>query len=135
MLSQEQINKLISENEFLHVQLKELNEMLALREEEIEILTSSANDTTQLRSQLELQDVEKKSLQDSITQKQQQAQGAANREKDLEDELVDASNLLKEYAALQQKYTHLLIQNKDVEERLAFMNKRNDELIRLLPKS
>jgi hypothetical protein len=36
---------------------------------------------------------------------------------------------------LQQKYTHLLIQNRDVEERLAVMNKRNDELIRLLPKS
>lgn len=33
--------------------------MLALREKEIEILTSSANDTTQLLSQLELQDVEK----------------------------------------------------------------------------
>lgn len=33
--------------------------MLALREEEIEILTTSANDTTQLPSQLELQDVEK----------------------------------------------------------------------------
>ena len=33
--------------------------MLALREEEIEILTSSINDPTQLPSQLELQDVEK----------------------------------------------------------------------------
>ena len=43
----------------------------------------------------------KKSLQDSITQKQQQAQGTANREKDLEDELADTSNLLKEYTALQ----------------------------------
>jgi len=33
--------------------------MLALREEEIEILTSSINDPTHLRSQLELQDVKK----------------------------------------------------------------------------
>ena len=33
--------------------------MLALREEEIEILTSSVNDPKQLPSQLELQDVEK----------------------------------------------------------------------------
>jgi hypothetical protein len=33
--------------------------MLALREEEIEILTSSINDPTQLPSQLELQDVKK----------------------------------------------------------------------------
>jgi hypothetical protein len=33
--------------------------MLALREEEIEILTSSVNDPKQLPSQLELQDVKK----------------------------------------------------------------------------
>ncbi len=33
--------------------------MLALREKEIEILTSSANDTTQLPSQLEQHEVEK----------------------------------------------------------------------------
>jgi chromosome segregation ATPase len=128
MLSQEQINKLISENEYLRVQLKELNEMLALREEEIEILEQNAGDITKLRSQLELQLNHEQSLHNIITTKQQQAVGAANRERDLEDELIDASKLLKQYGELQQQYTHLLIQNKDLEERLLEMNKRNEEL-------
>ena len=95
MLTDEQIKKIISENDYLRVQLKEVNEMLALREEEIEILVTSANDTTQLRSQLEMQLVQTESLQNNITQKKQQALGAANREQDLENELVDASKLLK----------------------------------------
>jgi hypothetical protein len=128
MLSQEQINKLISENDYLRVQLKEANEMLALREEEIEILEQNAGDITVLRSQLELQLNHEQSLQNIITTKQQQAVGAANRERDLEEELIDASKLLKQYSELQQQYTHLLIQNKDLEERLLEMNKRNEAL-------
>jgi hypothetical protein len=128
MLSQEQINKLISENDYLRVQLKEANEILALREEEIEILEQNAGDITKLRSQLELQLNHEQSLQNIIATKQQQAVGAANRERDLEDELIDASKLLKQYSELQQQYTHLLIQNKDLEERLLEMNKRNEEL-------
>jgi hypothetical protein len=132
MLTEEQIKKIISENDYLRVQLKEANEILALREEEIEILTSTANDTVQLRSQLEMQGIQAQSLQENITKKQQQALGAANREKELEDELVDASKLLKQFAEMQQKYTHLVIQNKDLEERLVEMNKRNETLQGLL---
>lgn len=128
MLTQEQIKKLISENDYLRVQLKEANEMLALREEEIEILEQNAGDIAKLRSQLELQLNHEQSLQNIIANKQQQAAGAANRERDLEDELIDASKLLKQYSALQQQYTHLLIQNKDLEERLLEMNKRNEAL-------
>ena len=135
MLTEEQIKKIISENDYLRVQLKEANEMLALREEEIDILIQSATDTTELRSQLEMQLIQAQSLQNIIGQKQQQAFGAANREKDLEDELVDASKLLRQYSELQQRYTQLLVQNKDVEERLIEMNKRNEQLIKLLPKS
>jgi dynactin complex subunit len=79
MLNQEQINKLISENDYLRVQLKEANEMLALREEEIEILEQNAGDITELRSQLEVQLNHAQSLQNIIGTKQQQAAGAANR--------------------------------------------------------
>lgn len=134
MLSQEQINKLISENDYLRVQLKEANEMLALREEEIEILEQNAADITELRSQLEVQLNHAQSLQNIIGTKQQQAVGAANRERELEDELIDASKLLKQYSELQQQYTHLLTQNKDLEERLVEMNKRNEALEKQLNK-
>ncbi|MBP6431852.1 MAG: hypothetical protein KA319_08805 [Ferruginibacter sp.] len=134
MLSQEQINKLISENDYLRVQLKEANEILTLREEEIEILEQNAADITELRSQLEVQLTHTQSLQNIIGTKQQQAIGAANRERELEDELIDASKLLKQYSELQQQYTHILIQVKDLEERLIEMNKRNAELEKQLTK-
>jgi chaperonin cofactor prefoldin len=134
MLSQEQINKLISENDYLRVQLKEANEILALREEEIEILEQNAADITELRSQLDVQLTHTQSLQNIIGTKQQQAVGAANRERELEDELIDASKLLKQYSELQQQYTHILIQVKDLEERLVEMNKRNAELEKQLAK-
>jgi hypothetical protein len=134
MLTQEQLNKIISENEYLRVQLKEANEMLTLREEEIEILEQNAADITQLRSHLEIEQLNSQSLQNTIHTKQQQALGAANRERDLEDELVDAAKLLKEYSELQQKYTYILIQVKDLEEQLLAVNKRNEELVKMLQK-
>jgi predicted nucleic acid-binding Zn-ribbon protein len=128
MLSQEQINKIISENEYLRVQLRDANEMLALREEEIEILQQKTTDIAELRSKLEGELIHAQSLQNVIGKKQQQALGAANREKELEDELIDAAKLLKQNSLLQQQYTQLIVQIKDLEERLIEMNKRNEEL-------
>jgi hypothetical protein len=63
MLTQEQLNKIISKNEYLRVQLKEANEMLTLREEEIEILEQNAADITQLRSHLKIEQLNSQSLQ------------------------------------------------------------------------
>jgi DNA repair exonuclease SbcCD ATPase subunit len=132
MLTPDQIQKIISENDYLRVQLKELNEILSLREEEIQILTQNAFDITELRSQLDGQQQGISTLQNHLTKKEQQALGAANREQDLEKELIDASKLLQDYHKLKQNYAYILTQVNDLEERLVEMNKRNAELEKLI---
>lgn len=134
MLSNEQIQKILSENDHLRVQLNEANEILALREEEIEILKQNDADIAELRSQMEGQLNQAHSLQNIIGQKQQQAFGAAKREQELEDELIDAAKLLHQYSDLKQQYTHLVTKVNDLEERLAEMNKRNEILQNLVNK-
>jgi chromosome segregation ATPase len=134
MLTTEQIQKIITENEHLRIQLNEVNEILALREEEIEILKQHGDDIAALRSQLELQLIQTQSLENTIAKKQQQVLGGANREKELEDELIDASLLLKEYAELKQKYTHIVVQITDLENRVEELTKRNELLQNQLSK-
>ena len=134
MLTNEQIQKILSENDHLRVQLNEANEILALREEEIEILKQNDTDIAELRSQMEGQLNQAHSLQNIIGQKQKQAFGAAKREQELEDELIDASKLLHKYSDLKQHYTHLSIKINDLEEQLVVMNKRNETLENLLNK-
>ncbi|MBL0145344.1 MAG: hypothetical protein IPP48_05915 [Chitinophagaceae bacterium] len=128
MLTEQQIKQLMPENESLRVQLNEANEILTLREEEIEILKQNAFDITELRSDMDGKLNQLQSLQNIIGQKQQEAQGAANREKELEDELIDAAKLLRQYSELKQQYTYLTTQLLDLEARLTEMNKRNAAL-------
>jgi DNA repair exonuclease SbcCD ATPase subunit len=132
MLTPDQIKKIIAENDSLRVQLQEANEMLNLREEEIQILTQNAFDITELRSQLDGQQQGISTLQSHLTEKEQQALGAANREHELENELIDASKLLQDYCKLKQNYAYILTQVNDLEDRLVEMNKRNAELEKLL---
>jgi predicted nucleic acid-binding Zn-ribbon protein len=134
MLTTEQIQKIITENEHLRIQLNEVNEILALREEEIEILKQHGDDITALRSQLELQLIQTQSLENTIAKKQQQVLGGVNRERELEDELIDAANLLKEYSELKQKYTHIVVQITDLENRVEELTKRNELLQNQLSK-
>ena len=53
MLSEEQIRKLKSENEFLQIQLQDINEMIAIREEELDILRRKAQEAVETGSKLE----------------------------------------------------------------------------------
>ncbi|HMD00865.1 MAG TPA: hypothetical protein VKH37_11965, partial [Ferruginibacter sp.] len=55
MLSQEQLQHLITENENLQAQVKELNLILSVREEELEYLKNNASEVAELRSRLDMQ--------------------------------------------------------------------------------
>ena len=46
MLTEDQLSQLITENESLQAQVKELDEVLSVREEELELLKKSADDTS-----------------------------------------------------------------------------------------
>jgi len=129
MLSEDQLNRIITENESLQAQVKELNEILAEREEEIELLKKSAAETALLRSQLDVQLDEFHSMQNEIGEKQQQMEGAAERELELEQELTEAAKLQRLYNDLVQENAYSQAQLYDVQTQLLELNRKNRLLL------
>ena len=125
MLSSEQIDRLIQENEHLQAQLKELTMILAEREEELELLKANTGDSAELRSRLDLQLDEFQSMQNVIGEKQQQVEGAAEREAELERELLEAMQMQQLYDDLLQEYAHSQAQLQDIQEQMLELHHKN----------
>lgn len=128
MLSAEQIKKLISVNESLQVQLADANAMLAAREEEIEILVAELGESTALRSKLDGQLNEIESIQNRLSQKQQAAKGAEEREIELQMELTEMALLNRRYSELMQDYAYLQSQFKDMQIQYLDLQQRSLQL-------
>jgi len=134
MLSQEQLDQLITENESLQVQVKELTEILSIREEELELLKKSAEEAATLRSMLDMQLDEFHTMQNAIGQSQQQVEGAAERELELEQELTEAAKLQQSYNDLLQEYAYSQAQLNDTQLQLLELNKKNRLLLEIAAK-
>ena len=104
MVSADTLKKLISENEFLQVQLQDVNEMIAIREEELGILRDKAKKAIETKSQLESVYEEITYMQNLIGKQQQKAEGAASREMSMEDEMLESMRLEKEYYTIRDQY-------------------------------
>jgi len=128
MLSPEQIQQLIAENESLQVQLNDLNYILGEKEEEIVLLKKAASAATELRSMLDSQLDEMHLMQNRIGKQQRQAAGAEERELELQQELTQAIQMQHQYNDLFQQYTYVNTQLADVQEELATLKKRNNML-------
>lgn len=128
MLSEEHIQQLIRENEYLQVQLEEVNEVLAGREAELEDLKRNAAEATELRSRLDARLDELHSMQNQIGEKEQQAYGAEEREIQLQNELTEAMRVQHQYDELVGHYTYIQAQLADVQARLEELTERNREL-------
>ncbi len=114
MLSEEQIKKIISANESLQLQLDDAHAMLAARQEEIDFLNTELSESTSLRSKLDGQLAQIESIETQLGEKQQAAQGAAEREFELHQELIGMALLNRQYQELLQDYAYLQSQYKDV---------------------
>ena len=125
MLSPEQLNRLITENESLQVQIQELNDILSEREQELEILKENAAAVAELRSMLDVQLDELQTMQNHIGEKQQQAEGAVERELELEQELTAAARLQQLYNDLVQQYAYSQSQLTDIQAQLEELESRN----------
>jgi chromosome segregation ATPase len=126
MLNPQQIQQLINENESLQAQVKELEEILSLREEELEIVRSQAQEAAALRSQLDLRLDEISGMQNQLGQQQRKTAGAQSREMDLQQELVDSVQLLHQYTDLKKQYVYASTQLEDLQEELAAVKKKNN---------
>ncbi len=104
MVSPDTLKKLMSENEFLQVQLQDVNEMIAIREEELGILREKAKKAVETNSQLESVYEEITYMQNLIGKHQQKAEGAVSREMSMEDEMLESMRLEKEYYNIRDQY-------------------------------
>lgn len=100
MLTEKQIQLIKSENEFLQVQLEDLNEAIALKEKELEELRAIANHAAELQSKLDINLLEFEQMQRVVAGKNQQTSGDAIMIEELENELVDTLKLQKQHLAL-----------------------------------
>ena len=128
MLSGEHVKQLVQENEYLQAQLEDINMVLAEREEELQLLKQNAAEATELRSRLDLQLEELHSMQNHLGKKEQQAEGAEEREFELQQELTAAAKLQQQYNELVTHYTYIQTQLIDLLLRVEELNGRNLEL-------
>ena len=104
MLPDSLLQQLISENELLQIQLQDVNEMIQVREEELEILRNTAAHAVLLQSSLDMNLDEFYSLQDVIGNQQKDAEGSAKREASLEEELVQSINMETEFYNIKDQF-------------------------------
>ena len=97
MHPEDEIKRLKSENEYLQLQLQDVNYILSIREEELELLRVKGKQAVQMQSTLEGNYNELSQMQTIIGKTQQQAFGAAKREAAMEHELIQSIHLEKEY--------------------------------------
>lgn len=134
MLSEEQIKQLVTENEYLQVQLEDLHTILVERERELEELKENAAQVRELRSMLDTQLDALQSMQNSIGDKERQAEGAEERELELQEELTDAARLQQQYSRLLQDHTYMETLLEDQQLRLTVLTARNLELEKIAAK-
>jgi chromosome segregation ATPase len=125
MLSQSQIAQLVSDNTRLSAEVQELNEILSIKQEEIDELKKSLAGDTALRSMMDLQKTELQGLQNKIGQQQQITKGVQAREMELEQELTEASKIYHQYKNLHQQNTYLSVQLADLQQEIETLKKRN----------
>jgi len=128
MLSPEQIQKILLENEVLQAEVQELNEILAIKEEEITELRKRVGENTALRSMVDIHLEELQFMQNRIGKHQQKAAGAEERELELQHELIEAAKLQQQYTELFHQYTYTSTQLEDVQQELIKVKKRNNML-------
>lgn len=118
MLSEKQLQQIISENEFLQVQLADANEMLSLREKELEMLRATALQATELKSTIENNLEELSYLQHLLGKNQQKLEGSGKREAAMEEELLLGIRMEKEYYNLKEKLNSSSAQIEDISQQL-----------------
>lgn len=127
MLTERQLQQIQAENEHLKLQLEEVNEIIAIREEELAIIRQKMQKATQLQSKLDMNLLEFEQMQNTIGEKQQEVEGNSIRLEELENELfrsikmeTNYYNILDENVSLQ---ANLKDTNSELEEAASLYKK------------
>ena len=111
MLTERQLQQIKSENELLLIQLEDVNEVIKLREIELDELRQTALEARQLQSRLDMNLIEFEQMQNNIGEKQQEAEGASMRMEELEQELYGSLKM-------ENKYYNMLDENVSLQANL-----------------
>lgn len=125
MLSADQIKAILLQNESLQAEVQELNEILAIKDEEMTELRKKGDENAALRSMVDIHLEELQFMQNRIGKHQQKAAGAEDREMELHHELTQAAKVQHQYNDLLRQYTYISTQLDDVQEELTKVKKRN----------
>ncbi|MEP6713099.1 MAG: hypothetical protein ABJA37_11810 [Ferruginibacter sp.] len=127
MITEKQLQQLKAENELLISELEEMNELIKLKEQELEELKNNATNIKEMQSRLDMNLLQFEQMQNNIGQKQQEAEGASLRMEELEQELYNSikienryNNILDEHVSLQ---ANLLDTNNELEAAAAMYKK------------
>ena len=104
MLRQDFINELKIENEELQFQLKDLEYLIQLKEEELADLKKTSQNIIELQSKLDQNLYQFEQMQNFIGNQQQQAEGALRREASMEEEMIDSMKAEKSYYEIREEF-------------------------------
>lgn len=100
MLTEKQLQLIKAENEFLLLQIEDLNAAIAQKEKELEELRKQANHAAELQSKLDINLLEFEQMQRMVADRRQKASGDAIMIEELENELLDTLKLQQQYRSM-----------------------------------
>ncbi len=129
--SQQQLSAIKS----LQLQLKEANELLEVKEEELELLRKQQDKWRNMKSQLDSKELYEITQRQSIDEARQQAIGAQKREQEMAAELEDTLSIYGMYSQLQERFQYTSIQLEDSLQLIETLKKENSRLTAIAEKN
>jgi DNA repair exonuclease SbcCD ATPase subunit len=119
MLSEDIIQQLKTENALLHVQLYDLDELIRIREEELEILRKKAAQVAALQSNLDENIFQLEQMQLFLGDQAREVAGANRREQSMETEMLESLQMEKDFYNLSDQLKSTKAALEDVSEQFA----------------
>ena len=118
MLTEDQVKKLLSENEYLQSQVEELSAIALSYRNEIKLLQEKYETEGELRSIIENNSEENNLLKYQLEKEKQKALNVAKRESAMELELLEGIKIETDYYNIKEKQKSAVAQINDMSEQL-----------------
>jgi hypothetical protein len=118
MQSEDYIKDLKKENEELQFQLKDLEYLIQLKEEELADLRRASQQVAELQSKIDQNLYQFEQMQLLISEEQKKLQGALKREASMEQELIDVIGIEKSYYEIKEEFNSTKTALHDITEQM-----------------
>lgn len=118
MQREDYIKDLKQENEDLQFQLKDLEYLIQLKEEELADLKKASQHVAELQSKIDQNLYQFEQMQLHISDEQHKLQGALKREASMEQELIDVIGIEKSYYEIKEEFISTKTALQDINEQM-----------------